>query len=83
MVLNNNTPQKEIDIKEINFNIVQTLCNTYMGLSPFEVLNAPLDEVMDLYVDAIIRHEKRNKNKNTKTNNNDAVWVNSKTATWH
>ena len=79
MVLNNNTPQ-EITIKESYFNIVQTLCNTYMGLSPFEVMNAPLDEVMDLYVDAVIRHEKQNK----KTKPTEKVeWVNSKNATWH
>lgn len=51
-----------------------------MGLSPFEVLNAPLDEVMDLYVDAVIRHERKSKNEKPKEK---AVWVNSKTATWH
>lgn len=51
-----------------------------MGLSPFEVLNAPLDEVMDLYVDAVIRHERKNKN----TNPTEKVeWVSSKNATWH
>jgi hypothetical protein len=51
-----------------------------MGLSPFEVLNADLGDVLDLYVKCIIHDNKENTNKN---NNNNEVWQTSKTANWH
>ena len=49
-----------------------------MALSPFEVLNTPMEDVFELYVDVII-HDCKDK----KTNKNNDVWVTSKTATWH
>lgn len=48
-----------------------------MGLSPFEVINADLEDVFNLYVDCII-HARREKGQNS----NDE-WVTSKNATWH
>jgi hypothetical protein len=39
---------------EILFDIVDSLCGRFMGMTPFEVMNAPLEDVMDLYVDSIL-----------------------------
>lgn len=63
---------------EILFDIVDSLCGRFMGMTPFEVMNAPLEDVMDLYVDSIL-HEKRDK----KGKSSEEVWVTSKTASWH
>ena len=63
---------------EILFDIVDTLCGRFMALSPIEVMNAPLEDVMDLYVDCVL-HKKREK----KGKSSDGEWVTSKTATWH
>lgn len=64
---------------EIYFDIIDCLCNRFMGLTPFEVMNAPLDEVMDLYVDCIL-HDRKDK---TKGKSSGDEWVTSKTASWH
>ena len=50
-----------------------------MALSPFEVLNAPMSAVFDLYVNCII-HDKKSKGE---TSNKEVEWVTSKNATWH
>ena len=50
-----------------------------MGLSPFDVLNAELGEVYDLYIDCII-HDFKEKNGNQEQGE---VWVTSQNATWH
>lgn len=63
---------------EILFDIVDSLCGRFMGMTPFEVMNAPLEDVMDLYVDSIL-HQKRDK----KGKSSEEVWVTSKTASWH
>lgn len=64
---------------EIFFELINTLCNRFIGLSPFEVLNRPTREVFDLYVDCI-KHDRKKSNGG---NNQQEVWVTSKTATWH
>ena len=64
---------------EILFDIVDTLCNRFTALSPFEVMNAPLGDVMDLYVDCVL-HDKKDKTKGKSTQDE---WVTSKTASWH
>lgn len=61
------------------FNIIDALCNRFIGLSPFEVLNTPIEEVFDLYVDVVL-HDYKNKNKQQ---DNNEEWVTSKNATWH
>lgn len=48
-----------------------------MGLSPFEILNRPMREVFNLYADCIIHDRKANGNQQ------QDVWVTSKTANWH
>ena len=54
---------------------MESLCNRYMALNPFDVLNATLEQVMDLWVDCAINdYEKKKPEKE---------WVTSKTATWH
>jgi hypothetical protein len=63
---------------EILFDIVDTLCGRFMGMTPFEVMNAPLEDVMDLYADSVL-HEKRKK----KGKSSEGEWVTSKTASWH
>ena len=63
---------------EILFDIVDTLCGRFMALSPFEVMNAPLADVMDLYVDSVLQ-----KNRDKKVKPSEGEWVTSKTASWH
>jgi hypothetical protein len=62
---------------EILFGIVDSLCGRFMALSPFEVMNSPLEDVMDLYVDCILHEKKDKKGKPSEE------WVTSKTASWH
>ena len=50
-----------------------------MGLSPLEVLNADLSDVLELYVNCII-HDTKEKKKNNKEGD---VWITSQNATWH
>lgn len=60
---------------EMLFDILDALCGRFVALSPFEVLNAPLADVLDLYVDSVLK-ERRKKGSTD-------VWVTSKTASWH
>lgn len=62
-------------ISESFYNVVETLCNRFIGLSPFEVINAETRDVYDLFVDVVIYDSKNKKAKEG--------WVSSKTATWH
>ena len=64
---------------EILFGIVDTLCGRFMGMTPFEVMNAPLEDVLDLYVDCVL-HDKKGKKKGKSS---EDEWVTSKTASWH
>ena len=77
--LNENAPSVLKTERELNFDIINTLCGRFMGLSPFEVLNAEIGEVFDLYVDCIIHDYKEKDGKKEQ----DEVWVTSKNATWH
>lgn len=63
--------------RESNFCIVDTLCARFTGLSPFEVINADLADVMSLYTDTVINDSRE------KTNNSQDMWVTSANATWH
>ena len=56
------------------------LCGKFMGLSPFEVLHTDLNDVLDLYVNCVIKDSKENKNK---TNDRGDQWLTSNTANWH
>lgn len=69
--------QKAKSVREVWFELIDNLCNRFIGLSPFEVMNTDLKDVYDLYVDVII-HDKQEKNIK-----NDGEWVTSKNATWH
>ena len=53
-----------------------------MGLSPFEVLHTDLNDVLNLYVNCVIKDSKENKEKN-KTKDRGDEWVTSTTANWH
>ena len=77
--MNNSAPSFTKTERENNFNITNTLCNRFVGLSPFEVQNTDLSEVMALYVDCII-HDYREKNGNKQQGD---IWVTSANATWH
>lgn len=57
--------------------ILDVLTKRFNGLSPFEILNTPTAEVLDLYVDTILYDFKEKKK------NNGDVWVTSKNAKWH
>lgn len=64
-----------------DLSIVDVLCQRFMGLSPFEVMNAPLDQTYDLYVYCVLNDSRK------KTNGNNPKekieWVNSTNANWH
>ena len=64
-------------IDETFFDLVETLCGRFIGLSPFEVLNMETRDVFDLYVDVIIHDRKNNKG------NANETWVTSANASWH
>jgi hypothetical protein len=49
-----------------------------MALTPFDILNADMALVFDIYVNCII-HDSKNKNKT----DDQEEWVTSKTANWH
>lgn len=70
----NTSPSQTKTINEAYYDIVETLCSRFVGLSPFEVINQELRDVYDLYVDIAI-HDFKNKKKEG--------WVTSKTASWH
>jgi len=74
----NNTPQNsKISVNEIFFTILDVLTKRFNGLSPFEILNTPTSDVLDLYVDTILNDFKeKNKSKGN-------TWVTSSNATWH
>lgn len=75
---NNAPPLKKLTVREVWFELIDNLCNRFIGLSPFEVMNTDLKDVYDLYVDVIIHSKKENKKPNI-----DGEWVTSQTATWH
>lgn len=68
----------KLTTSEILFDIVDGLCGRFMGMTPFEVMNAPLDDVMDLYVDSVLSEKRKKKEKSPQDE-----WVTSKTASWH
>ncbi len=74
----NAPPVKKIQsVREVWFEMIDNLCNRFVGLSPFEVMNSDLKDVYELYVDVIIHDRKHKKS----TPNEE--WVTSKNATWH
>lgn len=75
--LNNGAPSVTKTERENNFGIVDTLCQRFTGLSPFEVMHADLTDVMALYTDTVINDS------NEKKGNTQDVWVTSANATWH
>lgn len=74
-----NPPSSNKTIDEILFEMIDTLCGRFMGLTPFEVLNSPTKQVFELWVDVIINDQ----NKNGKQKEEQIEWVTSKNATWH
>lgn len=65
--------------RELEHDILDVLCGKFMGLSPFEVLHTDLSDVLNLYVNCVIKDYKEN----NKTNNRGDEWVTSKNASWH
>jgi len=73
-------PPKKRSSRESYHDIIDGLCGRYMGLSPIEVMNTDFEDVYNLYVDVVIKDYKE---KNKTGDQSGAVWVTSKTATWH
>ena len=75
---------RKITYRETFFSILETLTNKFVGLSPIDLLNAPTDEVLELWTDTIISSKRDGKN--TPTSNDDptteAEMVYSYNATW-
>lgn len=77
--MGDNPPSSNKTIDEILFDMIDKLCERFMGLTPFEVLNSPTKQVFDLWVDVIIH----DRNETGKQNEEKVEWVTSKNATWH
>ena len=76
-MLNDTSPTTRISLNEMFFTIIDVLTKRFNGLSPFEILNTPTSEVLELYVDTILNDFKeKNKSKGN-------TWVTSSNATWH
>lgn len=75
---------RKITYRETFYSILETLTNKFVGLSPIDLLNAPTDEVLELWTDTIISSKRDGKN--TPTSNDDptteAETVYSYNATW-
>lgn len=70
------SPYFKKSVREGFYDVVDALCGRFQGLSPFDVLNADVGDVYDLYVDVVI-HDYKEKQKP------QGVWVTSKDASWH
>lgn len=77
--MGDNPPPSNKTIDEIFFEMIETLCGRFIGLTPFEVLNSPTKQVFELWVDVILHDQ----NKNGKQKEEQIEWVTSKNATWH
>lgn len=77
--MGDNPPPSNQTIDEILFSMINTLCERFIGLTPFEVLNSPTKQVFDLWIDVII-HDQNSKGKQKEEK---IEWVTSKNATWH
>lgn len=77
--MGDNPPPNDKTIDEILFEMIDTLCGRFIGLTPFEVLNSPTKQVFELWVDVIINDQ----NKKGKQKEEKIEWVTSKNATWH
>jgi hypothetical protein len=77
-----NAPPSKRSNRESYHDIIDGLCGRYMGLSPIEVMNSDFNDVYDLYVDVVIK-DYNEKHGSQKGDQGGAVWVTSKTATWH
>lgn len=75
----------KITYRETFYSIVETLTNKFTGLSPIDLLNAPTDEVLELWTDTIININKQRKNAPAGTGHPQAKAerVYSYNATWH
>lgn len=60
--------------QDVYFEILETLCSRFMSLSPIEILNTDIVQVLDLYVACAINDYNKKKQEQ---------WVTSKNATWY
>lgn len=74
----------KITYREAFYSIIEMLTNKFVGLSPIDLLNAPTDEVLELWTDTIINSNKDGKNTPTSKNepSAEAETVYSYNATW-
>ena len=70
--------------RETFYSIIETLTNKFTGLSPIDLLNAPTDEVLELWTDTIINSKKDRKKTPTSSESpsTEAETVYSYNATW-
>ena len=72
---------RKITYRETIYSIIETLTNKFVGLSPMDLLNAPTDQVLELWTDTIINSKKEKK---TPTSRDEPIeeTVYSYNATW-
>ena len=75
---------RKITYRETFYSIIETLTNKFVGLSPIDLLNAPTNEVLELWTDTIINSKKDGKNTPTSKDepSAEAEMVYSYNATW-
>lgn len=74
---------RAITYRETFYSIIEVLTNKFTGLSPIDLLNAPTDEVLELWTDTIINSKKDGKNTPTRRSEpKEAEMVYSYNATW-
>ena len=75
---------RKITYRETFYSIIETLTNKFVGLSPIDLLNAPTNEVLELWTDTIINSNKDGKNTPTSKDepSAEAETVYSYNATW-
>ena len=85
-MFNEDTTPKNLNTtyRETFYSIIEMLTSKFSGLSPIDLLNAPTNEVLELWTDTIINSKKDRKS--TPTSNNDpsaeVETVYSYNATW-
>lgn len=75
---------ENVTYRETFYSIIELLTNKFTGLSPIDLLNAPTNEVLELWTDTIINRNKDGKPvpKSKDEPTTEAEMVYSYNATW-
>jgi len=60
----NSSNQKEAMPSELLFMMIDTLCTKYSGASPYELYNAPIYQVFEIFVSTVLVSREQNSEDN-------------------